>query len=134
MFEFLRRKGPEKPETEKRRAGRLGEEAAARYLKKKGYRILARNVLYKGGELDIVARNGKALVFVEVKARAEGAMVPATQAVDRAKARRVIRAAKIYLAEHPEETGPARFDVVAIDGENVTHMEGAFDAEYPFRR
>ena len=134
MFERLFARRSEKPETDERRTGRRGEEAAARYLKKKGYRILDRNVLFRGGELDIVARDGGVLVFAEVKTRAEGAMVPATEAVDRAKAYRTIRAAGMYLAAHPEETGPARFDVIAIDGGRITHVENAFDAKYPYRR
>ena len=134
MFEKLLRRRTEKAETEKGRTGRLGEEKAARYLKKSGCRVLERNVLFRGGELDIVARDGGVLVFVEVKTRAEGALVTGAEAVDRGKARRTIRAARMYLAAHPEETGPARFDVIAVDGGRVTHIKNAFDMDYPYGR
>ncbi len=93
--------------------GGFGEEAAARYLEQKGYAILARNYRVRGGELDIVARDGPVLVFVEVKQRRDADFAPAADAVDAFKRKRLLRAAQGYLDEH-RETAPARVDVIEV--------------------
>lgn len=95
--------------------GRYGERAAARYLKRHGFRIVYRNFRVPAGELDLVAREGEELVFVEVKTRRKGHLRGRPMdAVDQAKQRKIVRAALAYLRllGHPEIR--FRFDVVEV--------------------
>jgi putative endonuclease len=96
--------------------GRRGEEIAARYLRRCGYRILARNFRAAGAEIDLVAADGETLVFVEVKTRSSAEFGTPAEAVDARKAERIRRAAGIYLRRARAGPRPARFDVVAIIG------------------
>jgi len=94
--------------------GERGEDAAARFLRRQGYRILARQVDSPLGELDIIAVDGRTIVFVEVKTRhSTGAGHPA-EAVDERKQRRLTQAALGYLKFQGLMNYSARFDVVAI--------------------
>ncbi len=81
------------------RAGHGAERAALLYLRCKGYRILARRFTVRGGEIDIIARRGDALAFVEVKLRAT--LAEAQEAIAPAKRRRMARAARAFLANRP---------------------------------
>jgi putative endonuclease len=112
--------------------GERGENVAARYLRNKGYKIIIRNYRCEMGEIDIVARDGKSLVFVEVKTRAYDDPAPEEQ-VNLAKQQAITRVAKLYLSRYGTPQPPARFDVVAIvwpNGQNpiIRHVESAFDA------
>jgi putative endonuclease len=113
--------------------GRSGEELAADYLRRKGMAILARNYRCRAGEIDIVARDGEAVVFVEVKERAGASHGSAVEAVTWRKRQRILRAAHAYAAVHRLADAPVRFDVVAIDwepsGPRVRHDAGAFGDE-----
>lgn len=106
--------------------GKLGEDAAAEYLRRRGYDILARNVRSSLGEIDLVALDGDGVVvFVEVKTRRRGS---ALEAVDRRKQRRLTALARAFLARAGWLERPARFDVVAVDaGGGCTHVANAFD-------
>lgn len=120
--------------TEKQRLGGWGEEAAASYLIKNGYRILARNWHCRYGELDIVAETEELLVLVEVKTRESDRFRPARDAVDVRKQRKLVRAGLAWLAAHPEEDRPVRFDVAEVypgpDGQAmITYLENAFEPE-----
>ncbi|HYC00692.1 MAG TPA: YraN family protein [Candidatus Limnocylindrales bacterium] len=115
------------PRTNPRRAlGIAGEEAAAAFLQRRGYRIVARNVRSPLGELDIVAIDGEVVVFVEVKTRRNGG---ALEAVDPRKQRRLTRLARAFLVGAGWSRCRARFDVVAVDGHGMacTHVVNAFD-------
>ena len=112
--------------------GDRGENVAARYLQKQGYRIIERNVRSEGGEIDIVARDGKVLVFVEVKTRAYDDPAP-EDAVNLDKQRRLTRAAKSYLTRYGTPQPAARFDVVAVlwptnQDPIIRHTPDAFEA------
>jgi putative endonuclease len=97
-----------------RGAGQAWEKLAARELSRAGYDILARNYRTKAGEIDLVARDGRTLCFVEVKGRRSVAYGTAAEAVDREKQRRIWNAAQLYLQR--EKVRPdCRFDVVTID-------------------
>lgn len=97
------------------RFGTLAENYAAVYLASRGYRILDHNVRTPVGELDLIARKGRELVFVEVKARASHAYGTPEEAVTLAKQRHLIRASQAYVASHRECHGlPYRIDVMAI--------------------
>ncbi len=112
--------------------GHDSELLAERYLRRRGYEILERNVRLPEGELDLVARQSGVMVFVEVKARRTQAMGGALYAVQTDKRRRLVRLASHYLALHEWQDYPARFDVVLIqqDGDRqptVEHIENAFE-------
>jgi putative endonuclease len=94
--------------------GREGEEAAVRWLERQGYVVVDRNVRNRGGEIDVIARDGDTLCFVEIKARGRTDYGPATAAVTPAKQRRLARAAALHLALHGF-SGPCRFDVLGLD-------------------
>jgi putative endonuclease len=98
-----------------RAQGRVGEEDAIRWLTGQGYEVLERNVMSHAGELDVVARDGDTLVFLEIKARASGRYGPAIAAVDARKQRRISRAAALYVATKGLHRSPCRFDVLGLD-------------------
>ncbi len=113
--------------------GAFGEAAAAEYLRKKRYEILAMNYRCRLGELDIIARQKQTFVFVEVKLRREGGFASAAEAVTPVKQRRLMIAAETWLAENGLEDVPCRFDIVEIylarNGSEINrihHLEEAF--------
>lgn len=108
--------------------GRRAEDAAAALLRSKGYSILERNFFARAGEIDLVAKDGDEVVFVEVRARATMGWGGAAASVGGKKRRRVITAAKVWLAARGW-TGACRFDVVADEGGELEHYEAAFDAD-----
>ena len=105
--------------------GRGGEDAAADYLRRRGFEILGRNVRFGHGELDIVALDGEVVVFVEVKSRrSRGGL----EAVDARKQRQLSRLATLFLVRAGWLARAARFDVVAVDNDGAcTHVANAFD-------
>jgi putative endonuclease len=112
--------------------GKSGEDLACRELERRGYAIVARRYRRRGGELDIIARDGPTLVFVEVKARGGRAYGDAAEAVTRVKRRRIAALAVDYMMRHHLADCPCRFDVVAIRLESgapvVDIFQNAFDA------
>lgn len=94
--------------------GRRGEDAAARFLKGLGYHILARGHDSRLGEIDIIAVDGRAIVFVEVKTRTSTDAGHPADAIDDTKQRRMTQAALAYLKSHGLLQHAARFDVVAV--------------------
>jgi putative endonuclease len=115
----------------KARFGALGEEAAAGLLRAGGYQIVARNHRCRLGEVDIIAEKGEVLVFVEVRTRATALFGGPEETVDVRKQRRVIAAARDYLAKRHGRAKAARFDVIAVvdgpQGPALTHFENAFE-------
>jgi putative endonuclease len=109
----LGRESPDHNQT----VGRRGEKLAERYLRRRGYRIVARNFRAAGAEIDLVAMDGDTVVFVEVKTRrAVGAGAP-EDSVTEHKQRQLRRAAEIFSARYRAHDRPMRFDVIAIAGE-----------------
>jgi putative endonuclease len=94
--------------------GKQGEDLASRELERRGYAIVARRYRCRGGELDIIARDGDTMVFVEVKARHGYAFGQAAESVDFIKRRRMARLAMGYVTRHRLANRPCRFDVVSI--------------------
>lgn len=121
------------------KTGEWGEEVAERFLKKKGFKILGRRVHLDRDELDIVARSGEVLVFVEVKTRKNEAFGRAASAVDRGKRASLSRAAVHYLRKLREKPDYFRFDVVEVIGEmnagdpEIRHIENAFNLDKKYR-
>ena len=102
--------------------GRDWERAALLHLRRHGLTPVEENFRCKGGEIDLVMRDGDTLVFVEVRQRANGEYGGAAASITPAKIRRLVRAAQVYLLRFPV-TPPCRFDVVAIDGEQLTWLQ-----------
>ena len=122
----------------RRPLGQAGEDAAAHFLEARGFRILARNRRSRFGEIDLVARDGVTLVFVEVKTRLGPSSEPPQVAVDRRKQTLLVRLALDYLAREWLQDLSCRFDVVAVtfDSEDpagrpprVEHFPSAFAAD-----
>lgn len=125
--------------TPKRIVGNFGEKAAARMLRRKGYRILEQNYIAKNAEIDIIASKKDVTVFVEVKTRSienvGGIEARPASSVTPEKQRKIIKAAGRYTSHHTVKTR-LRFDVIEVYIERVKdkprvkeikHLEGAFD-------
>ncbi len=110
--------------------GRWGEEEAARFLQSRGMKIVARNVRTPVGEIDLIARQGKILAFVEVKTRRGLGFGTPQEAVGRTKQRQILRAAQWYMADGKTKDVQPRFDVVAVHatpgGAQIEHIADAF--------
>ena len=118
----------------KRTLGQRGEDRAARYLRRLGYKILARGRRLAPGELDLVALDGRTIVFVEVKTRTSADVGHPADAVDAVKQRRLTRLAVTFMKRHGLLEYPARFDVIAITWPDrrgrptIEHFKNAFEA------
>ncbi|MEM8733405.1 MAG: YraN family protein [Planctomycetota bacterium] len=113
--------------------GLRGEKLAAKYLRRKGYRILEHSHRQRRGEIDLIALHKKCIVFVEVKTWRSGTGGDPSEAVDLRKQKRLTRAALIYLKEKRVLDQPARFDVISIvwpesSEPTIRHFESAFEA------
>ncbi len=121
-----------RPPGERREAGHDAEEAVCSFLRDRGIRVVARNVRSRDGEIDIVAREGEAILFVEVRSRERGGFALPEETVTPAKRRRIAAAARAYLRGIPPGSWrEARFDVAAVEGEGerrtIRYLPGAFD-------
>lgn len=114
------------------RLGDRGEDVAARYLESQGFRILERQYRSHFGEIDLIATDGDTIVFIEVKTRTSSAAGDPTEAVDRAKQRKITKSALAYLKQRGWLERRSRFDVVAILWDSgqpiIRHYRSAFDA------
>ena len=115
--------------------GELGEAIAATFLQGQGFTVIERNFRCVCGELDIVARDGKTIVFVEVKCRNNRIFGPPQLAVTPFKQRQISKAALVWLSKRRLDDAQARFDVVAIvvrdhDLPEIEHIQNAFDLAY----
>ena len=111
--------------------GEKGELAAAKFLRKKKYRVVERNVNFHEGEIDIVAVDNRTIVFVEVKTRKTNDKGQPWEAVDRSKQKKIIAAASIYLNREGLNELKSRFDIVAVtwvDESKPPHIEHLIDA------
>jgi putative endonuclease len=117
---------------ERQSFGKTGEDLACEELQRRGYAILARRYRSRFGEIDIVARCGQVVVFVEVKARAGDDFGGSAAAVTPWKQRRIAQMAVDYIARHKLHQHPCRFDVVTVDvkdaGPEIVVYVNAFDA------
>ena len=95
--------------------GRRGERAAEKYLRRNGYRIVARNFRAAGAEIDLVAMDGETLVFVEVKTRRSRDAGAPEEAVDERKQTRMRRAAEVFAQRYRADEVEMRFDIAAVD-------------------
>lgn len=111
-----------------RELGSRYESIAASYLEEYGYQIIERNYRSKRGEIDLIALDGRTLVFIEVKYRSELKKGSPLEAVDWKKQRQICRTAQVYMMERQvSQERACRFDVVGILGEEITLMQNAFE-------
>ena len=116
--------------------GKLGEDAVCAELEKRGHTIIARNYRKRVGEIDIISKTDRYIVFTEVKTRKLGSMVSGLEAVDFTKQRKIVLTADAYLTENPAELQP-RYDIADVTvtrGESpkiteITIYEDAFSAD-----
>jgi len=112
--------------------GKTGEDLACAELERRGYAILARRYRRRGGEIDIIARDGQTMVFIEVKAREGHDFGEPAEAVTAFKRRRITQLAADYMARRRRPDCPCRFDVVSIHFESgrprIEVFQNAFDA------
>ena len=115
--------------------GEQGERRAARHLRRQGYKIVATRRRLRYGEIDVVAVDGKTVVFVEVKTRRTEAGIRPADAIDALRRRRMTRAATAFLKSHNLLAYPARFDIVevlwpvGVLRPTIRHHQNAFPAE-----
>lgn len=114
--------------------GQCGEDAAAAFLRKKGYKIIERNYKNKIGEIDIIAKNKEDLIFVEVKTRKNEKFGTPAEAVTYYKKQKIVNTAKFYLFQNPTSLN-IRFDVIEVYGsfdgsvfnlDEINHYEQVF--------
>lgn len=110
----------------RRETGTQYEERAAEYLIAQNYQILERNYRIRFGEIDIIARDGTVLVFIEVKYRKNDESGNPLEAVDIRKQRKIIKVARYYLYQKKYGDVPCRFDVIGICGSHIEHIKDAF--------
>jgi putative endonuclease len=110
--------------------GKEGEEIALRYFRKRGYGIIERNYRTPFGEIDLIAKDGDVIVFIEVKTRADSAFGRPFEAVDRKKREKMRKVSLSFMKKLRKEV-PARFDVLSIDmgngRERIEHIRDAFE-------
>ncbi|NOY63870.1 MAG: YraN family protein [Nitrospirae bacterium] len=114
----------------RKKMGKEGERFAARFLKKNGYRILACNYRTALGEIDIIAKDGNQIVFIEVKTRKGDTCIAPEESVNWQKQQRIKRLALLYLKKHKLHDIPVRFDVIGLRVKEgyyvVEHIKDAF--------
>jgi len=111
--------------------GRNGEEKAAAFLRNNGISILARNFHADNGEVDIIARDGNTLVFIEVKSAVSTSFGDPLAWVDDDKSERIANAADMYIQEHNLDDMDCRFDIITVDfsRDKIEHIKNAFWCE-----
>lgn len=111
--------------------GIKGEELCKKYLEDKGYIIIGANVNFpKIGELDIVAMDGKTLVFIEVRTRSDNAFGHPFETFTKSKIRKVVLASRHYLMENKVRCDSYRYDAMSVFRGNIEHIEDAFFAKW----
>ena len=122
-----------KVKTKNREIGNLGEKIAAKYLKKQGYKILCKNYVAEGNEIDIIAKDGETVAFIEVKTRSfkDGETLSPASAVTAEKQRKIIKTAKIYAAYCARDK-ILRLDVIEVileekRAKEINHIKNAFN-------
>jgi putative endonuclease len=118
-------------ERSKRDIGAYGEDIAVKYLKKHKYKIVERNYLCRYGEVDIIAKDGKTVAFVEVKSRKAGGSVNPLYSVNKRKQMQICKAAQDYIIKNKIKNTMFRFDVLTViyegDKSDVQLIKNAFD-------
>ena len=112
--------------------GDLAEGLAARFLEQQGLKVLTRNFRCRGGEIDLICRDGKTLVFVEVRLRRNASFGGASASITRSKQQRIALAAQHYLLANGKTDAPCRFDCLLLDhlsSERILWLRDAFSVD-----
>jgi putative endonuclease len=107
--------------------GAAAEDLAAQYLAERGLRLIGRNFRVRGGEIDLICRDGATVVFVEVRLRRRSDYGGAAASITAAKQAKIVMAARHWLARHGNAV--CRFDCVLLDGEHIEWLRDAFSAD-----
>ena len=118
-------------DTRVKTAGRLGEIRAEQYLQQLGYTILAHNYSAPGAEIDLIAQDGRIIVFAEVKLRSGARSGTGREAVTAAKQKRICKGAMHFMMKSALMDRQARFDVIEIQDGRITHIRDAFPYQGP---
>lgn len=118
-----RKNAPENITDPRHASGRQAEELAAQYLAARGLQVIERNFRCRGGEIDLVCRDGTCTVFVEVRLRRHAGFGGAAASIGHGKQRRVILAARHWLARHGSFDADCRFDCILLDGLDTSRIE-----------
>ena len=112
----------------RKQTGDMWEQEARRWLERKGLRFIAANVRSRGGEIDLIMKDGAVTVFVEVRYRSSAQYGGATASVTRSKQTKLLQTARLWLARHNGsfETTDCRFDVIAFTGSQIEWLTNAF--------
>ncbi|MEF3255700.1 MAG: YraN family protein [Deferribacterales bacterium] len=108
--------------------GKIGEDEASEFLKKKGFSILEKNFRSRFGEIDIICKKGDLIVFVEVKMRNSNFYGTGFEAITSSKKNKLIKTAEYFILKYKKDC-LYRFDVISIDNGNIVHIENAFQIE-----
>ncbi|MDP1613960.1 MAG: YraN family protein [Sulfuritalea sp.] len=130
MSGILEPSAPSGPTSTRQARGAAAEQLAADYLQRRGLKLIERNFRVKGGEIDLICRDGRTTVFVEVRLRSRGDFGGAAASITATKQARLILAARHWLQRHGET--PCRFDCVLFDGleaKNIEWLRDAFSAD-----
>ena len=111
----------------KRSLGSEKENLAVSYLTEQNVKILAQNFYFRGGEIDLIAKDGEYICFIEVKYRRSNKFGTPEEAVTTSKQKKIIQGARVYLYQnrYPADT-PCRFDVISVCGQEITWLKDAF--------
>ena len=111
----------------KRRLGTEKEELAKNYITEQQAKVLAKNFYFRGGEIDLIAKDGEYVCFIEVKYRKSNKFGAPEEAVTLSKQRKILQGARVFLYQnrYPSDT-PCRFDVISVYGDQITWMKDAF--------
>jgi putative endonuclease len=107
----------------KREIGMHYEDQAVDYLSQKGYEIIARNVIYRFGEIDVVAKKGCSLVFVEVRKRDPKYGIAPEETITFPKQQRLLKSVQAYLARYRGRETQVRIDLIGFKGDSISHFE-----------
>ena len=130
MSGILEPRAPSGPLNTRQARGAAAEQLAADFLARRGLAVIARNFRVKGGEIDLICRDGRTTVFVEVRLRSRGDFGGAAASITATKQARLILAARHWLLRHGET--PCRFDCMLLDGletKNIEWLRNAFSAD-----
>ncbi len=125
--EPVQESAPHDKRTSHRRSGDEGELCALLYLKQAGLKLVQKNFSCKGGELDLIMRDGKTLVFVEVRKRASMQFGGAIASITPVKQRKMQHAAQVFLLQFKQQP-PCRFDVIAIEAGTIHWLQNVIVA------
>ncbi len=110
--------------------GKAAEDLAASFLKSKKYEILDRNFKTKFGEIDIIARDGNCIVFIEVRSKSYSFFGRPEETVNKEKIKKIIKTAQFYIQTKNPSFSEVRFDIISILHNNISHIKNAFDMDF----